>query len=330
MNVTLLSADNVNTSTKNLQSNTIEQNMPAEDFFKELITRLDINIEGLENYTYCTPYIAYLVDKGYISPYQTQVIAEGRYNSGFLIDKGLLLVEYYERPLDKGEYFSIIDRTLKETKIVDVTFDCSKKLTYTDGINIINRIVNDDFVRKKYSIIDMKIKYKIDNFYNMSTSIKKTLHYINMIPQNCINEFNRRGFKLHIVENAVDAHPYNRRNVVAFTNFSTNTICIMRGFEQDIVHEFGHLMFSKIINKKKVCEYLYSHEGKYGPLFGNIEYDDKPEEYCADVFASYILYQHDEKYIKKLQEYYPMIYGFIQNILSRDEVKFYINISNLK
>lgn len=286
-----------------------------EEFFCELITRLDININGLEEkYKYCGPYTAYLVDARYITPYQAHLLTTDKYIAESLIDKGFLIVNYFERPLDKGNYRSIIDRTAKETGLVDKTFDTSKELSYSDAIDIINKLASNSFNRIKYSDnIDLKIKYKIDNFQNMSQSLIRTSHYINMLPQKYIDDFNKQGFYLHITENVPKIHPDLHITASAYIDFASKKICIMKNFERDILHEFGHFAFSNLNNYPNICVYLFNTENNEGMKLKAVSDSINPYEYCADIFASFIQYRNDKDFITNFKTTCPITYNFFIN-----------------
>lgn len=156
----------------------------AKTFFKLLFDQLEIDTSNLVNkYKYCSPEIAYLVDKGYITPYCGYLITNNyKCNAEFLIDKALLMVEYFERPLDNGKYNSPIERLCKETGLVEETFDIFSPLSLVHSMILIKKIVNTNFTQIKYSNIDLKIEYEINNFYDMALSLKKIINYLDMLP----------------------------------------------------------------------------------------------------------------------------------------------------
>lgn len=297
----------------------------AEYFFGEILNQLNIDISDLgKKYPYCSPQIAYLVNMGYITSYEAYIITEeGKGNTEFLINQGFLLVKYFDRPSGKGDYDSITERAAKETGLIEESFDCSKPLTYADADNIIYKLVNNKFKRIKYSTVQTKIPYKIYDFYNMSISLIRTLAYINMLPQICIDEFNEQTYMLKIVENASVEYPYNVKNVIAFIGYNTKEICIMRGYEYSILHEFGHLMSYKVSNWPSVCEYLYELEGDQGILFRGINDDRGAEEYMADVFSYIIMHQ---KNIYNFKQQCPVTYHYVWNILLKLEVNKKVSI----
>lgn len=295
----------------------------AEYFFGELLDQLNIDISGLEKqYAYCSPQIAYLVKMGYITPYQAHVITEGyTCSTGFLIDNGFLLVKYFDRPLDMGDYDSITERISKETGLVKESFDFSKPLNYNDANNIIYKLINDRFKRIKYSTYKTKIPYKLYDFYDMTNTFQRTLHNINKLPQSCIDEFNKRVYILKIVEYTPKVHPYKEKNVLAYILYGTREIVIMKEYEDCIFHEFGHLMIrTKIINWPSVCRYLYAIEGDNACKFNGIRSDKNTEEYFCHVFGYLIQYQDDQDKQEAFKEKCPITYHFVWNILLKIEV----------
>lgn len=163
----------------------------ANEFFLELTNKLNINLLGLESYKYCTPQIAYLVEKGYITAYQADLLMKDEVSTASLIDRAFLLVEYFDRPMTKGTYESVIERVAKETGLVEQSFDFSTKLARKDATLIIDKLIRGEFERIQYSYAKLNLKYTIDNFYNMSFTLSRVIYYVNMLPDTCIIEFKK-------------------------------------------------------------------------------------------------------------------------------------------
>lgn len=305
-------------------SNSTDYVNGPELFFEEILSTKNINTSRLKkDYPYCSPYTAYLVDKGYISAQKAYMVSSGDYSTSFLIDKGLMIVEYFDRPIDKGNYKSITERVAKETGIIEESFDFSKKLNNDEIKSISKKISNNDFTRIEYFKPESKIKYTIDNFQDKTSCLRKTLDLIDMIPENCIEEFNDRGLTLRIVEDIEEDGPiYNNTFTSAYINFTTKEMFITKGFERDMFHEFGHLMLDNISNKNTVYKKLYNTEGaKYNRTKNIKMLTNDLEEYYADIIGEFISRQDNSLYLQEFKLACPMTYRFIQNLLYNDSFK---------
>lgn len=291
----------------------------ANEFFFELTDRLDVDLSGLEHYTYCSPQIAYLVEKGYITAYQANLLMVDEVSTASLIDRAFLFVDYFDRPMAKGSYGSIIERVAKETGLVDESFDFSANLSRIDAMLIMDKLANGDFKRVRYSHNKMSLKYTIDDFYDMSLALRRVIYYVDMLPNACICEFERQHYTLHIVEDVKKYHPHFHKHATAFVDLSSKEIFVMRGFEKDVLHEFAHLMLSRFPDKNIRLRHWYKSEGiKLLPING-VQFNNDMEEYFANIFSHLVAKQNDKEYILNFKERYPITYSFVMDVLLKGE-----------
>lgn len=285
-----------------------------DDFFTKLETQLNINTFELQyDYPYCDTSIAYLVEQGYITPYQAYQLSNSEnIIASSLIDRGFFLVGYFDRPFTRGKYKNIIDRVAKETGLVNESFDCSKPLNIFEAELIIDRLVSEDFKRIAYSKVECKINYTIDDFYGMSNSLQQTLEYIDMLPDSCIKEFNKQGYTLRIVQNANKQHPFGK-NVEAFINLTTKEMFISSNYESSLFHEIAHIMLRKRPDKDVLLNKWYESEGKNISI-NAVQYNLNIEEYFSEISRHLFVYQNKKEYILQFSKHYPITYSFFQDI----------------
>lgn len=316
-----------------------EQNyMKPDEFFLKLEQGLGIDLEKVYDYGFCSKQIGYLIEKGITDNYNAHLMVDlDNYSAASFIDKALQVCNYYDRPFDVSLYIDNIKQVSIDIGLIssDSDLDFCKKLTYEDAEKILKKLISNDFNRVSYTDNESKLKYKIDKFPTMVSTYKKVKGLIDNLPERCIKEFERQNYELRIVPNVMNYHPRvaNGKRVSAFIDFDWKQIYIQRGEEEDIYHEFGHLMLDRLSNKTAVCNYLYNTEGFNANDFPYVRYEFGAEELLCDCFEFLFVYSDNEEKINEFKEKCPKIYWLItEGILNTDvsNLRWSINMTELK
>jgi hypothetical protein len=317
----------------------IEENyMSPDEFFLKLEQGLDIDLEKVYDYGFCSKQIGYLIEKGFTDNYNAHLMVDlENYSAASFIDKALQVCNYFDRPLDIYLYTDNIKQVSIDIGLIplDSDLDFCKKLTYEDAEKILEKLISNDFNRVSYEDNESKLKYKIDKFPTMVSTYKKVRGLIDNLPERCIKEFERQNYELRIVPNVMSYHPrvVRGKQVSAFIDFGWKQIYIQQGYEEDIYHEFGHLMLDRLSNKYAVCNYLYKVEGSNANHFPYVRYEFGAEELICDCFEFIFLYSDNEEKINEFKEKCPKIYWLITEGILNTEVKssrWSINMTYLK
>lgn len=317
----------------------IEENyMSPDEFFLKLEQGLGINLERVYDYGFCSKQIGYLIEKGFTDNYNAHLMVDlDNYSAASFIDKALQVCDYFDRPLDIYLYTDNIKQVSIDIGLipVDSNLDFCKKLTYEEAEKILEKLISNDFNRVSYEDNESKLKYKIDKFPTMVSTYKKVKGLVDDLPERCIKEFERQNYELRIVPNVMDYHPRVARGkqVSAFIDFGWKQIYIQQGYEEDIYHEFGHLMLDRLSNKAVVCNYLYKTEGSNANHFPYVRYEFGAEELICDCFEFIFLYSENEEKINEFKEKCPKIYWLITEEILNTEIsglKWSINMTELK
>lgn len=89
----------------------------------------------------------------------------------------------------------------------------------------------------------------------------------------------------------------------------------MRGFEQDILHEFAHLMLNRFHDKHRRLKEWYESEGLKILSLNGVQFNSDVEEYFANIFSYLVKNQDDKEFILKFKEEYPVTYSFVMEVL---------------
>lgn len=317
----------------------IEENyMSPDEFFLKLEQGLDIDLEKVYDYGFCSKQIGYLIEKGFTDNYNAHLMVDlENYSAASFIDKALQVCNYFDRPLDIYLYTDNIKQVSIDIGLIppDSVLDFGKKLTCEEAEKILEKLITNNFNRVSYEDKEAKLKYKIDKFPTMVSTYKEVKNLVDDLPKRCIEEFERQNYELRIVPSVMEYHPRVARGkrVSAFIDFGWKQIYIQRGDEQDIYHEFGHLMLDRLSNKTTVCNYLYKTEGFSANDFPYVRYEFGAEELICDCFEFLFIYSDNEEKINEFKEKCPKIYWLITEGILNTEVKssrWSINMTYLK
>ena len=290
----------------------------ADEFFLRLELGLEIDLNNVYDYGYCSKQIGYMIDKGFIDNYNAHLLTIGEFSTTSLIDKGLKVCGYFDRPLDIEGYIDNTKQVAIDIGLIpeNSDLDFTKKLTYKDAEVILEKLINNDFKRVKYEDETCLISYKLYEFANMYKSYNRTKEIIEYLPIVCIEELNKQGYTLNIVDSVLDYYPNkNKKYISAFITFDNKQIFIRDGFEEDLLHEVGHLMLRKLKNKQSVCNYLFKIEGNKASDFPYIRSEYGAEELICDSVEFLLMYKDNENMINKFKENCPKIYFTITEVL---------------
>lgn len=313
-------------ATENQIENVEENYISPDDFFLKLELGLGIDLEKVFDFGFCSKQMSYLIENFFMDSYNVHLMVDlNNYSTATLVDKGLQVCGYYDRPLDIDNYYESIKQVSIDIGLIpsDSDLDFGKKLTYNDAEEILNKMISNDFKKVHYEDKESKLKYRMDRFINMDSTYKKVKEYVDVLPERCIEEFKRQNYELRIVPAVMDYHPRvtKGKQASAFIDFSWKQIYIQRGSEEDIFHEFGHLMLDRLSNKTYVCNYLYKEEGIVASDFAHVRYEYGAEELICDCFVYLFYYSDNEERINEFKEECPKIYWLITEGILNTEVK---------
>ena len=293
--------------------NVNENYMSADEFFLRLEEGLNIDLSKVSDYGYCSKSIGYLVDNFYIDSYTAHLMTIGEYSAYSFIDKGLKVCGVFDRPLDTQDCFSNVKQVAIDIGLIssDSNLDLTKKLTFEEAEEIIEKLIKKDFKKVEYTDNTLPIKYKLYDFNDKHNTYNKVSSMVGKLPKVCIDNLNKQGYTLHIVDSVTKYHPNKHKEASAFISYDNKSIFIQKGNEDDLFHEVGHFMLNRLSNKKSICDYLYKQEGLDACSFSYIRYEYGAEELICDAFSYIFMNSENEERINRFKESCPKIYWII-------------------